>query len=239
MYQIRFSFIALLFTSSLFFSGCKKNDNTLSADDASDAVGYALSGSTDGLSSQVSAAATYSAGQGVYKTSGTESLQCGVPFDTLVAYTYSSGTITADYSGQWHYLLTCTGAQSLAMSGTYSGNFDATRIQSTNTGQRQWTLTGIDGSQSTDYMLNGTLTRTGTHTSKVRNRYTYTCDMTVTVTNLTVSKTSYQITGGTGTVTMTGTVSNGNAYTYNGAIVFHGGGSATLTINGNTYDITL
>lgn len=240
MYQIKTNSITIIAAAMLLLAGCKKdNTATLTADDASDAMSAALGSSTDGLSSQVSTAASYAVAQGAYKTTGTQTLQCGVAFDTTVAFNYSGGATTASYTGQWEYLLTCTGSQSLAMTGSYSGNFDAPRISSTNSGQRQWVLSGITGSTSDPYTFSGTLTRTGSHTSKVRNRYPYTVDMTVTVTNLTVSKTTYEITGGTGTVTMTGTVSNGNSYTFNGNITFLGGGAATLTINGNTYNVTL
>lgn len=240
MYQIKNLCTITLAAATLLLAGCKKdNTATLTADDASDAMSAALSSSTDGLSSQVSTAASYAVAQGTYKTDGTETLQCGVAFDTAVAFSYNGAATTASYTGQWEYLLTCTGTENLAMTGSYTGNFDAPRISSTNSGQRQWRITGISGRTSDPYTLNGTLTRTGTHTSKVRNRYTYTVDMTVTVTNLTVSKTTYEITGGTGTVVMTGSVSNGNGYTFNGDITFLGGGVATLTINGTTYNITL
>ncbi len=243
--HIRSAVICTLFTASLLFTGCKKDSttNTLTADDAADAMTSAMTTSTGGLSSQVSTAATYSYTQGAYKTSGataTLSLSCGVPFDTTFSFAYT-GVTTASYSGQWDYLLTCSGSlpQSLTMSGSYTGSYDAPRIKSTNTGTRNWTLTGIDMLTSTPYTFNGSFTRTGSHTSKVRNQYTYNADITITVTNLTVSKTTGQITGGTGAVTMTGTVSNGNSYSFNGNVVFNGNGAATLTINGNTYSVTL
>lgn len=234
-----------LIATSLSFSGCKKESssaNNLTADDAADAVAYATSGSTGGLSAQIASTASYSSSQGVYKTDNGNSvtLTCGVPFDTAIAYIYTGAT-AANYSSQWTYLLTCNGQvpQSLSLTGSYTGSYDAPRISSSNSGNRSWTLSGLNLNTSTPYTFNGTFTRTGTHTSKVRNRYTYTVDMTITVTNLTVSKTTYQITGGTGTVVMTGNVSNGNSYSFNGNIVFNGNGSATLTINGNTYSITL
>ena len=235
-------FCALLMAS--LFSGCKKEttSNNLTADDAADAISYATASGTGGLSAQVSSTASYSSAQGVYKTDNGNSttLTCGVPFDTAINYTYT-GVTTANYSSQWAYLLTCNGqlSQSLSLTGSYNGNYDAARISSTNSGNRTWTLSGLDLNTSTPYTFNGTFTRTGSHTSKVRNRYTYTVNMTITLTNLTVSKTTYQITGGTGTVVMTGNVSNGNSYSFNGDIVFNGNGNATLTINGNIYSITL
>ena len=244
--RIQTAFISILLAGFLLFSGCKKGTNSnanLTADDAADAVTCATSSSTGGLAAEISTAAAYSTAQGVYKTSSgnsTMNLTCGVAFDTAVSYNYT-GSISASYNSQWSYLMSCTGPipQSLSLTGSYTGNFATPRLQSNNSGSRTWVLTGLDLLTTTPYVFNGSFSRTGSHTSLVRNRYTYTVNMNISVTNLTVSKTTYQITGGTGTVAVTGQVSNGNNYTFNGDIVFNGNNTATLTINGSTYTINL
>ncbi len=242
--QISAGIMYALFISALFITGCKKESTaSLTADDATDAVSYATASSTGGLSAQTADAALYANTQGYYKTNGTaglQSLACGVPFDTSVTLSYT-GVTSATYTGDWNYLLSCNGntPESVSLTGSYTGNFDAPRMSSSNSGARNWTISGLDNSTSTPYTFNGTFTRTGSHTSKVRNQYTFTTNMTITVTSLTVSKTTYLITGGSGSVTVTGTVSNGNSYNFSGNIVFNGNNTATLTINGNNYTINL
>ncbi|HWB63470.1 MAG TPA: hypothetical protein VG603_08175, partial [Chitinophagales bacterium] len=206
--------LLVAFISIVLLPACKKeSNNSLTADDAADAITYATSSSTGGLADQVADAAAYTYSAGVYKTgstASTASLSCGVPLDTTIIVAYN-GVIDANYNWTWAYLLTCNGnvPNTLSLSGTYNGDFDAPRMSSTNSGQRNWTLTGLDGLSSSPYVFNGSFTRSGTHTSKVRNHYTFTTSIQITVTNLTVSKTTDKITGGSGTVTMTGDVSNG------------------------------
>ncbi len=114
-------------------TSCKKSDTTtnVTADDAADAVTYSMQTSTGGYAGQVTDAAAYSSSQGVNKTGGTQSLSCGVQFDTSVTKSYT-GTFTATYTHDWKYLLNCTGIAptSINFTGTYSGSFDGTRMQS-------------------------------------------------------------------------------------------------------------
>jgi hypothetical protein len=54
-----------------------------------------------------------------------------------------------------------------------------------------------------------------------------------------ISKSTYEIIAGEGTVTVTGENSGGNSFSFTGSIVFNGDGTATLTLNGTEYTINL
>ena len=60
--------------------------------------------------------------------------------------------------------------------------------------------------------------------------------MTVILTTLVMSKQDYTIQSGNGTIELTAIASN-ESYLWNGDIVFNGGNTATITINGTAYDI--
>jgi hypothetical protein len=88
-------------------------------------------------------------------------------------------------------------------------------------------------------MLNGTYNRSGSQTSKVRDRNSFTSELDMTLASLSVNKNTLQIDGGTGTFTLTGSVAGGGSFSYEGSITFLGNGMATITINGETYEIDL
>ena len=221
-------------------TGCKKDSTaTVTADDAADAVTYSMQANTGGYAGQVADAATYAASQGIGKVDGIQTLSCGVLFDTSITKSYT-GAFTATYNHEWKYLLNCSGIvpSSLAFTGTYNGSFSGARMESSNNGVRNLTFAGL-GNGSNEYIVNGSFTRTGNHTSKVRNNYTFTTDIQTTITNVTVDKTTYKITGGAASVVAICNVSNGNSSTFNGNVTFNATHTATLVINGNTYTIDL
>ncbi len=236
---------------ALIVASCKKSSTTttttptqtVTADDAADAVSLSMESSSGGYAAQVTDGATYTSNQGYRTTPQANqvmSLSCGIAFDTTVTKTYS-GAVTASYTHQWHYLLSCDSLShpsSLAFSGSYNGNYSGNVMTSTNSGNRNWTITGL-GSSYTSYTYNGSFTRTGSHTSKLRAQNTFNVNMQMTSTNVVVNKSTKKITAGTGTVNVTCTVSNGNNYSFTGTLTFNTNNTATLVINGNTYTITL
>lgn len=232
--KLNFIKAATILLTIIAISSCRKETTeTATEDDAADAIETALATSSGGATQDISAAAQFA------MSTGYNQLQCGVAFDTTVTYSHT-GTVTANYTHAWNVLLNCNGStpSSLNWTGSYQGSFDALRLSGNSSGTRNYTFTGLDAS-SPEYTLSASSTRTGTHTSKVRNQYTYTVNINTTLTNLSVNKSTYKITGGSGTVTATLSASNGTSKTFNGNIIFNGNSTATLTINGNTYTITV
>lgn len=220
--------------------GCKKDkeeEKVITTDDAADVVEYSLSSSSGGMAEQVSDGSTYAYDQGLKSTSG---LECGVAFDTTVTRSHT-GTITASFTHNRHYLLSCDAVSnpvSLQYSGSYSGSYDGPRMHSSSSGNRTWTITGLD-SVSAQYVYSGSFTHNGEHVSEVRNQYTFNSSLSTSTSNLKVDKTTKRIVGGTSSVNLTCTVSNGNSYSFSGSITFNSDNTATLTLNGNTYTIYL
>lgn len=234
-------FLLLLITVSLF-SSCRKNDSTndITTDDAADAISYALESSSGGTADELADVSEYALNQGYGKTEGLNTLSCEVPFDSTISLSYNSANVTASYTHNWHMLLSCNGPvpASLAFEGTYQGNFNGLRMQSSNSGTRALTITGVEPSAQV-YTFNGSTSRVGSHTAKVRNQNTFNVTIQTELSNVTVSKSTYRIIGGSGTATAVCSDSNGNSKTFNGTIVFNGNSTATLTINGIDYLIQL
>jgi hypothetical protein len=216
----------------LLLASCKKKEKEVTTDDAADVVSYALEKSSGGTADQLKDCSEEADEQIAL-------LNCGGTFDTVVSHSYN-GVITGSYTTQRHYVLSCNGGvpASLACTGSYSGNFDAPRMSSSNSGTISWALANLDAS-TTEYSFNGSLNRSGTHSSKVRNKYTFNTTLSISSSNVMVSKTTHKIVSGSGSVTLTCDVVGGDSFDFTGSIVYHADETATLTINGNTYTINL
>jgi hypothetical protein len=88
-------------------------------------------------------------------------------------------------------------------------------------------------------MINGSYTREGTQESKIGNMRSFESLTNLALNELAISKTTQTVVSGNGTFLMTGTGSEGGTFSVEGSIVFNGDGTATVTVNGNTYTITL
>ena len=236
------SVIALIFIT-VILSSCRKeeeNEIPITEDDASDLITYALQSSSGGYASETSEAAEFMSTEGL-RSVQSQSLQCGVPFDSTISLTYN-GTVSASYTLNWDLLLTCDNLnipQSLSFASPYSGNYDGPLMSSSNSGNLNWTVTGLAAGNSVPYTFNGSFTRSGSHTSKVRNKSTFSSELNITLTNITVDKVSQHITGGTGTASIDCKSSTGINYTFSGNIVFSSTGTAVLTIGSHQYTINL
>lgn len=231
---------AIIVLAVLAISSCRKDEtDSITTDDATDALTYALQSGSGGYSQQLSDAADYAYTEGYGKNGAVSGLSCGVPFDTAVSFVHT-GTITANYNHSWTWTLNCTGPvpNTLDFEGTYNGNYDGPRMQSTNSGGGDFNITGIQPGPDV-YTFNGNYTRNGSVSSKVRNKNTFTTQITVVASNITVSKATYKITGGNATATVQCSSSAGKVYNYDAAIVFNGDGTAAVTINGQTTTIQL
>lgn len=234
---LSFIFVAII------LGGCRRNEEEeeipVTSDDAADVITYALQSSSGGYANQCSETAEYLSSEGLRST---QSLQCGVLFDSTVSFSYNGNNLTANYSLQWELLLNCDSMnlpQSLSFTSPYSGNYDGPLMSSSNSGNLNWTVTGLASGNSVPYTFSGNFTRNGNHTSKVRNQTSFSSDLQITVMGVAVDKVTQQITGGTANASLTCQSSTGNNYSFSGTIVFNGNGSATLTIGSNTYSIDL
>lgn len=217
--------------------GCqKKKKDKITEDDAAEAVTESMQKSSGGLSDDVEKSTVFIDG---ITTGQWGPLHCGVMLDTTNTYTLTGGNIAASYTQTRHYLLTCNNniPQSIAMTGTHQGSYDGPRVTASTTGDRNWTVTGLNATFA-NYSYSGSLHRNGTYTSKVGSQRTFTTDVNASTSNLTVAKSDHKIVSGTAAITIACTSSDGNVYSFEGGLVFNGNNTATLTINGNVYQIT-
>lgn len=236
-------------TSRIFFilvlvaalGGCRKTETTetVTADDAADAVSSSLTTASGGISESATDVAQFTYSQGYGKNGSVQTLTCGVPFDTTITRTHT-GTVTASYTYHGQYLLSCNAMvpESVAYTGSHTGNYDGLKMQSSNSGNSSLTVTGLQPSAQ-QYTVSGSYSRSGSCTSKVRNHNTFTSEINITLTNVAISKSTMKITGGNGTATVQCSTTGGRNYNFTGDIVFNGDNTATLTVNGNSYTIQL
>lgn len=161
---------------------------------------------------------------------------CGVPGDTTLQKSNANGFATYNYTFGLEWLIHCNGLGlplDASVDVTGNGAFSTARWAGSDQGTGTLTFTGL-GVQETAYVVNGAYTLTGDLTGDLRRvDPTIDCTTTVQLTDVRISKSTYQITGGGGTVQVVATNGQGNTRTLDGAIVFNGDGTVTVTVNGH------
>jgi len=167
---------------------------------------------------------------------------CNQQGDTLLAHNGSNLFAAYNYSNNVSWLLTCSNLnvpQQIDFSTNATTSFDAQRWDGSGTATGNLTFSGL-ASLQTAYVCNGAYQYQGTVTGSVRNQNpTLTTDLDAVLTDLAIRKSDQYITGGTGNFTLTVSNGAGQSQTISGAIVFNGDGTATVTIGGKSYTITL
>ncbi|MAO32131.1 MAG: hypothetical protein CL824_01375 [Crocinitomicaceae bacterium] len=161
-------------------------------------------------------------------------------YDTSYNFSHVGNIIEANYDINWNYTLNCNmGVPStIDLEASTAGTYSTNRVNSNDNSLTNLNITGVEPNE-TSLVFNGNLNRDGNQSfimgSKIRD---VSSSISIIVSDISVNKSSLEIESGTGTVALS--VDNGNeTFTFNGDIVFNGGGSATLNINGNTYQINL
>ena len=163
---------------------------------------------------------------------------CGIPGDTTLQKSNTNPFATYDYTFGLEWLINCNDLgipQNASVDVTGSGTFASSNWSGSDQANGTLTFTGLS-LQAPEYIVNGSYTLTGDLTGDLRRiDPTFNCTTAITLTDLTISKTSYKITGGTGTVVITGTNGQGNTRTLNGTLTFNGDGTVTVVVNGHTH----
>jgi hypothetical protein len=218
---------------------CKKSSSstssatdTVSTDDAANAVTEAVTPESAGMVTQTQTATV---------VVSTGSFNCGVTTDSSFAGASISGAaITYAYSFSSSRMLTCNNdvPQEFAYQFTGSSSYAAPRITSNDSSAGQFTITGLQPA-ATQYTFNETYIRKGSETSLVGNQLSFTSTITIQASNLIVDKSTQQILSGSATVSISGSTSGGKSFSYSGTLTFNGSQTATLVLgDGNTYSIT-
>ncbi len=163
---------------------------------------------------------------------------CNVPGDTSLQKSKTAVGATYNYTFNMDWLVTCSNLgvpQSAAVGIAGNGTFSSPHWSGSDVTVGELVFTGLSP-QEPAYIVNGTYELEGDLTGNLRRvDPTLNCVTELNISNLTISKSSYQVTGGSGTAKITGS-SNGRQQTLNGVLTFHADGTVTVTVNGHTHD---
>jgi hypothetical protein len=216
------------------------DSSSMTSEEAADVVASSLAINSSGLATAVDASVA-AADAAVEASTGGRTAACGYSDQESFTATSTPGAIiTYAYNYTYSYLLTCgvDVPQSLSVTSSYTGEFDAPRLASQHTGASDFTVTALDESTSS-YIINGGYNRAGAFQSKIRNKNSSTSTVNFIVDALTVDKTNQKILSGSASVAITGSVTGKGSFTYTASVVFEGDGNATVTINSNVYSVDL
>ncbi|MBL7826889.1 MAG: hypothetical protein JNJ57_09690 [Saprospiraceae bacterium] len=167
---------------------------------------------------------------------------CNVPGDTTLSKSKAGGAATYNYTFNMDWLITCSGAnipQSAAVNISANGAFTSLHWSGSDATSGNLKYTGLD-LQSTAYIINGSYNLEGDITGTLRKvDPSFDCVTELDLVDLTISKESLKVTGGTGTVHITGATANGTTKTLDGTLTFNNDGTATVKVNGYEHTFQL
>lgn len=223
----------LLALSSLM--SCRKDPEEIaeliSDSEAAEIVESAVSSRSAGMTTPSEDAA---------KTLDANLYNCGIPGDTSVANSGGNNIAGYQYSAQVSWLVNCSNL-GLPQSADFQlqGNsaFNAANWNGTETFNGSLHFSGLS-LQETAYSAEGQFNFTGNLTGKRRNvDPNLNSTLTVDLSTLTIDKSTKQISSGNGTLQLVVSSASGQSKTLTGTIVFNGNQSATVTINGHSFNI--
>ena len=234
--KIQFKILALSFAVlAMVFTACEKTETEtdLTDEEAAEIVENAVSPETGGFSTQMTEAAI------VADLIIVKHPLCGKQFDSTRVIKKTSGARTFDYTFDWTWGMVCDSnndPQAINYSYTMDGTYDTPRWSSDDDASHTFQLTGLAPADPF-FLYDGNYTRNGFQASKVGQQRSVTSVFTASTTGTEIDKNTHEVHTGTVNFSLTGSVSNGNTFSKVGTIVFNGNGTATITINGNTWTI--
>jgi hypothetical protein len=113
--------------------------------------------------------------------------------------------------------------------------YSSSRVVSDDNGNFMGNATGLQPTILT-MNINGEYIRAGTQVLNFRDQKEITSTLSIELSELEMRKQGFEILSGNGTIEFTGSAADGT-FSFDGTIVFNGNKTATLTINGTTYEI--
>ena len=163
---------------------------------------------------------------------------CNVPGDTTLNKSKVAVGASYNYTFNMDWLVTCSNLsvpQSAAVGIAGNGTFSSAHWNGSDVTTGDLVFTGLSP-QETAYIVNGSYELEGDLTGNLRNiDPTLSCSTELQITNMTISKTTYKVTGGSGTAKITGSSSSGQQQTLNGLLTFNADGTVTVKVNEHTH----
>ncbi|HMQ49506.1 MAG TPA: hypothetical protein PKA00_18725 [Saprospiraceae bacterium] len=231
---------ALAFALSLFSCDRENKDNTenlvIEEAEVVEVMEGALKTSSDGMAEDMEEA-VYLAQEYEEKSGGNP---CGESFDSTVVYNVANSYITAAYTSNWGWTVICNDfnvPSEIDFTRASAGTYETTRMLSDDSSNGNWNISNLILGDA--YVFNGVYTRQGSQESKVNEQRAFSSLLSIEVDSINIDKGNQEILSGIASFTLTATGPEGATSTFEGDIVFNGGGSVTLIINGNSYNIDL
>ncbi|MCB0395007.1 MAG: hypothetical protein KDD36_00040 [Flavobacteriales bacterium] len=181
------------------------------------------------------------------KKNGTEAVTvfalCDTTITDTIQHSASGLNISWDFYLDYANSYVCNPSQDLQtvqLVTNKSGNYTGPHLSSAYQCNADWSVSNLEPGL-TDVLFNGKLHRNGDHTLTDDNGNSFSAkgSIDLDVNNVSVTRFLGMTQSGTANLVLTGSNSNGVSYNYVGSIQFLGNHKATLTINGNTYNITV
>ena len=236
MIQIKKTLTVLLLALFVFtLSSCNKKEEIIEALTESEVVEIleaALQNGSGGLTTNLENMA-----EELVNAAGDAS-SCDSLYSTTIDEEYQGNLIQSSYNSDITYEISCN-AFNIPSEATFSSstdlNYSTNRIESIDNSVFSGDASGLQGSSTTINLL-GNYRETGTQVLIFSNQKQINSTFDVDLSTLQISKQGFDIESGVGSFSFTGTV-DGSSFSYTGSIVFNDNKTASLTINGTTYDI--
>jgi len=226
--------ILLLSLLLLVLASCRKDEDVMSEEEVVDLVETTLSEEESGIASDIAYVAA--------KTGSEESQwasNCTYAGDSAFTREFQGANVAYTFNYTYNWVANCDGLvpTSIDYASTRTGNYNGLRL--TYNGSALNTFVVSDLLTGSEFNLNGNhdfagssvLTRTG-------NINTVEVEMDLTYVNIKVDKTTFEINSGTLNFSLEASGDN-NSASYSGSVDFLGGGAATVTLNGNSFTISI
>lgn len=218
--------------------GCKDDTSTpssvqISSAEVAEKIGASLADSTGGITSQLGDLVGIIGGGSLgAPVSGTQ--RPTVPVDTVRfdITRHRSGLYSYNYVIHFWYAIQLT---SIDFGYEMRGTYDTHRLASDDKAHAVWNATNLLAEEIT---VNGTYERLGTEQWKARGT-SWQTELDITLVNVTISKTTGLITGGTATVALKIQGEGGASASYVATITFLGNRRAAVLLGGVQYIIDL
>lgn len=241
--------LSLLFALMALLSSCSEESTevteTVDTEEIAEIVGGSLAEDTQGMVAQMEASAE-DAEEGDFEQNeggrAEDDALCGQEFsDDFTLTSLANMAVFYDYSFTFSYGFECNQffvPSLLEFSMTQSGEVDAPRFRSSDTSSGSWMLSGLEISK-TQYVFDGSYSRSGQHASKIGEQNAYDFDMNIGFEGVQMNKGNYVISEGTGTFSILGEGTSGPSFSAEGSIDFLGSSQVLITINEDSYLINL
>jgi len=224
----------------LTISSCKEevNQDSISAEEATEMVAMALSEDAMGAIGLVYSTVEVSSNAGdVPQKAKTATI---VSKDTTITYSsFPKALITYSLVAGFSYDFTLGNngtPTSSVVEYSYNGNFDAPRLSSVHTGSGKLSISSLDSEICT---VNGTFMRSSDIETKGLNPKQSDSETSLIFNNIKVNKMNHVIASGSATATISGTLANKGDFEYSGTVIFEGNGMATLTFGNQSFSVNL